>query len=78
MKIKAIGRHGKRPTYQAKIGTMPSSVIVVRRLRDFSVGQRIEFAELDDMRGMSVGCTPVWKHGVIWKIEFDRLYVNRL
>lgn len=74
--VQPAGRWGRRPTYAAKVGTFGSTVIVVKRARRFKVNQRIEFAELTDLDGMSVGCTPKWRHGLIWKIEGDRLFVN--
>lgn len=76
--VVAINHWGRQPLYQAKIGTLPGSLIMVRRARKFYVEQRIEFAELDDVRGMSVGMSPKWQHGIIWKIEGNRLFVNRV
>ncbi len=78
MKIIATGRHGRQPTFQAKIGTMPGSIIIVKRVRDFEVGQRIQYADTYELRGMSVGMAPRWSGGIIWKIEDNRLYVDRI
>ena len=67
---------GRRPTFQAKIGTGPSAVVIVRRSRKFRVGQYIQFAELGDVAGMCVGCTPRWRHGHIYKIDHSRLFIE--
>lgn len=69
---------GKRPLYQAKVGTGPSDLIMVKRVRNFYVGQCIKFARLADVRGMCVGCPPQWVGGYIWKIESERLFVERM
>lgn len=76
MKIETLGRYGKRPTFQAKIGTMSSAEIIVKRARIFREGQRIEFANTKDLRGMSVSATPPWRSGSIWKIEDNRLFIS--
>jgi hypothetical protein len=78
MKILSTGRRGRQPTFQAKIGTMPSAIIIVKRVRDFEVGQRIEYADTYELRGMSVGMAPRWHRGTVWKIECDRLYIDRI
>ena len=67
---------GKRPLYAAKIGTHGSTLILVKRARRFQIGQRIQFAELSDVSGMAVGMAPRWRHGIIWKIEQEWLFVN--
>lgn len=77
MKIEPLGNWGKRVTFLAKIGTFSSAEIVVKRKRDFNVDDRIEFADTKDLRGMSVGCTPQWQVGRIWKIEGDMLFISR-
>ena len=74
--VMPISRWGKQPLYQAKIGTGPSALIMVKRQRRFHVGQRLQFADREDVRGMCVGCTPKWRGGIVWKIESDRLYVE--
>jgi hypothetical protein len=61
MTIISIGRWGRFPTFQAKIGTGPSAVIIVKRVRDFWATQWIQFAEINDLKGMCVGCTPKWR-----------------
>jgi len=77
MKLFATGRRGRHPTFQAKIGTMPGTIIIIKRVRNFEVGQHIEFADICDLLGMSVGMAPRWQRGVIWLIEGNRLYVNK-
>lgn len=75
-RITSIGRWGRQPTFQAKIGTGPSAVVIVRRTRRFKVGQHIQFADIHDLSGMCVGCTPKWRGGHIYKIENDRLFIE--
>ena len=74
--VTPVGHHGRMPTFQAKIGTLSSTCIVVKRTRKFYVGQAIEFAELSDLSGMCVGVAPRWRHGIVWKIEDDRLFID--
>ena len=69
-------RWGRYALYDAKIGSHPSAVILVKRTRRFRVGQRIYFANIDDCRGMSKSCTPAWKSAMVWKIEDDRLFLE--
>lgn len=76
MKLVAAGRRGRMPTFYAKVGTMSGSVVVVKRVRDFAVGQKIQFAETRDLEGCSVGMAPRWRGGEIWKIEDNRLFIN--
>ena len=74
--VMPISNWGRQPLYQAKIGTGPSALIMVKRQRKFHVGQRLKLAAREDVRGMCVGCTPKWRSGIVWKIESDRLYVE--
>lgn len=74
--VESYGHRGHRPIYAAKIGTGPSASIVVKRARKFYVGQPIEFADTWELRGQSVGCTPRWKPGRVWKIEDNRLFID--
>lgn len=74
--VTPISRWGRQPLYLAKIGTGPSDLIMVKRQRKFRVGQRLQFATIEDVRGMCVGCTPRWRGGIAWKIEDNRLYVE--
>jgi len=75
--VQPISRWGKQPLYSAKIGTTASNLIMVRRARRFFVNQHIYFAALSEVEGMSVGCTPRWRTGYIWKIESNRLFIER-
>lgn len=70
-------RFGRFQYYQAKVGTHSATLIIVKRVREFFVGQRIDFAEHCDLQGMCQGVTPRWRSGIVWKIEFDRLFVDR-
>ncbi len=74
--VATVGRWGKFPTFAAKVGTMAGSNVLVKRARAFYVNQRIDFAEEHHLAGMSVGMAPKWRHGSIWKIENDRLYIE--
>ena len=67
---------GKKPMYVAKVGTGPTTIILIKRARKFSVGQRIEFCLEDDVRGMSVGTTPHWRHGRIWDVKGGYLFIE--
>jgi len=78
MRINSIGSWGRFPTFQAKVGTGPSAVIVVKRVRDFRVGQWIQFAETHDLTGMLVSSPPRWRGGVIARIDGDRLFLDLL
>lgn len=78
MKLVPAGRRGRMPTFYAKVGTLSGSVILVKRVRDFEVGQKIQYVELEECRGMSVGLVPRWHGGEIWKIEDNRLFINRI
>lgn len=75
--IRPVSFWGRKPLYAAKVGTTASNLIMVRRVRNFHVGQQIMFATLSEVEGMSVGCTPAWRSGNIWKIEANRLFVDR-
>ena len=74
--VTPIGLHGRFPTYQAKIGTGSSAVVIIRRVRRFSLGQRIQFANIDDLMGQCVGCASRWRTGIIWDIMDNRLYIE--
>ncbi len=76
IKLTPIGRRGRQPTYQAKVGTHSSTVVIVKRAREFVVGQRIEFAETHLLRGCSVGVAPRWIKGRVWRIEDNRLFID--
>ena len=73
IRVEPLGRHGRGvPTYQAKIGTGPGCVVVVKRIRVFKVDMKVEFAQVlpESRKGP-------WESGHIWKIEDDRLYISR-
>lgn len=75
--ILPAGYWGRRPWWHAKIGTGSSRCVLIKRQRSFSVDQRIQFCTLDELRGMATGGTPRWTGGIIWKIEDDRLFINK-
>lgn len=80
VEVEAIGSWGRRPTFQAKVGTLGSSCVLVKGARrqgaKFHVQQRLEFCEEHRLNGMTKGCTPIWRTGIIWKIEGNRLFIN--
>jgi len=67
--VRPQDRWGKFPTYLAKVGSGCSCLILIKRVREFWVGQQIQYCREDDLRGMSVGMAPKWRIGEIWKIE---------
>jgi len=74
--VLSVGHWGRFPTYQAKVGTGPSTVIIVRGLRLFVPGMGVKFAEVHDLSGIRVGCKPTWRDGYISKVELDRIYLD--
>ncbi len=78
MKLIACGFWGKKLAFFAKIGSMPGTIILVNRTRDFRVGQHIKYCDTSAIEGMSIGTTPRWEVGKIWKIENNRLYLERM
>ncbi len=78
MKLEAIGHWGSKLGFSAKIGTMPGTIALVNRTRDFEVGKLIKYCDIDDVKGMSTSCAPRWSVGKIWKIENNRLYLERM
>lgn len=77
IEVTPVGRWGKFPTYDAKVGTFSGCRILIKRARKFTIGQRIEYAEEQNLRGMSTGCTPTWQPGKIWDIQDNRIFVNK-
>lgn len=74
--IKPVGRWGRQPTYAARVGRfILKTVIVVKRVRLFTAGQHIQFAEFCHL---SAGSAPKWRNGIISKLEFDRIFVDTL
>lgn len=76
--IYPVSNWGRKELFQAKVGTLSSTLVMVRRIRKFHVGQFIRFAELKDVDGMSIGCTPPWRGGVITRIDGNRLFIERM
>lgn len=64
---------GRQPIYQVKIGTMPGSLAIIKRVRKFYPKQRIEFAELEKNNRSP----PKWQGGIVDKVEFDRIFITR-
>lgn len=70
------GKWGQRPFYPAKVGTIPATVLI-RRTRTFRVDQEVSFCKLEEVRGMSTGCTPQWHRGRIRQIgESGMLFID--
>lgn len=76
MTVIPCGHWGRKPLYSAKVGTGPSNLVMIKRIRDFDPGMAIQFAAMEDVRGMCVGVTPNWRRGTIWKIENDRIFIE--
>lgn len=72
-----VNRWGRFPLFQAKIGTMPGCLVMIRRQRLFTAGEIVKYATLDSVKGMCVGCTPRWESGMISKVGEDRLFIDR-
>jgi hypothetical protein len=60
------------------VGTFSGCIVLIKRVRKFLEGQRIEFCDTKDLRGMSTGCTPKWEAGKIWKIDGGRLFISKI
>src|ERR1041385_3675880 len=74
--VRPSGYWGRRPYFSAKVGSMPSSMVLIKGARKyeqtaFHEGQRIQFCDTESLRGMTTGCTPPWRTGTIWKLECD-------
>jgi hypothetical protein len=78
VRIEPVGRWGRHPEYLAKIGTFSGAIVLIKRVRKFLEGQRIEFCDTKDLRGMSTGCTPTWQSGKIWKIDDGRIFITKV
>jgi hypothetical protein len=78
IRIEPIGYWGRRPEYLAKVGTFSGCIVLIKRARKFLEGQRIQFCDTKDLRGMSQSCTPKWESGKIWKIEDGRMFISKL
>lgn len=73
----ASEKWGRFPMFFAKVGTGPSDLVIVRKVRKFFVGQRINFVRSDDVKGMKKGSSPDWwRVGIVWKIEDNRLFIS--
>lgn len=76
--IQPVGSWGRKQLYQAKVGTGPSTLVMVKGCKVFSVGQHIQYCQLQNVQGMCTGCTPPWSGGLIYKIENDRLFIEMM
>ena len=76
--VSAVSNWGRRLLWQGKIGTGPSALVIVKQHKQFYVGKHIYYCDINDVQGMCVGCTPPWRTGVIWKIEAERLFIERM
>lgn len=76
-KISPAGKWGSRPLYLAKVGTHSTELLLIKGVRNFSVGQYVTFVRRSELEGMSVGMAPNnWKSGRIWRIESGYLFIN--
>ena len=76
VQIPSFGRWGRFPLFVAKIGTMSSSTIIVKRDRRFYKGQTIQFCKREELEGRRVGCAPKWQHGYVWQVDDGRLFID--
>lgn len=80
--VTPVDTWGRRPLFQAKVGTLSGSLVLVKRARrrgqPFEEHERIEFIELNELQGTSKSmlCVP-WHAGYIWKVEDNRIFINR-
>jgi hypothetical protein len=65
----------ERPLYSAKVGTGPSNIVAIKRMRRFWVGQHIEYCEYSELRER--GGRPLWHGGRIDEISGNRLFISR-
>lgn len=71
-----VGKRALKVKYAAKIGESYTEVIV-HRLRQFYVGQKIKFYETSDLKEANLyGIKVPWKIGLIRKIESSRLHIE--
>lgn len=77
MRLISTSKLGRFQLFLAKIGSHPGTLVAVKRTRDFKVGQKIEYADTDNLKARSTSMAPQWQPGIIWKIDGDRLFINR-
>ena len=75
--VSITGRWGRYPLFLAKVGTMPGSLVMIKRARSFEAGQIIQFSEERENSGRCKSCTPRWHGGRISKVGDDRLFIDR-
>jgi len=83
VRVTPVDKWGTRPLFQAKVGTMSSSLVLVRGAhrigQPFEEGEYIYFVEHNELEGRSTSMGPqTWHNGHVWKIEDNRLYINRV
>ena len=81
--VRPSGYWGRRPYFSAKVGSMSSSMVLIKGARKyvqttFHEGQRIQFCDTERLRGLTTGCTPQWRTGIIWNLECDdgRIFIS--
>ena len=57
--VSIAGRWGRYPLFLAKVGTMPGSLVMIKRARSFEAGQIIQFSEERENSGRCKSCTLV-------------------
>jgi hypothetical protein len=80
--VMPVDKWGRRPLFQAKVGTMSATLVLIKGARragqDFFMDERIAYFEWSELQGRAVGFGPHdWHNGVIWKIEDNRLFINK-
>ncbi len=80
--VTPVDKWGKRPLFQAKIGTHSGTLILVKRARrsgqPFEEHERVEYVDYSEVKDRSVGMAPqTWHDGVVWKVEDNRIFISR-
>ena len=75
MNVNPAFLYGRRPVYAAKIGTMPGSFILAKRVKmnDYNPGDKITFV---DQRAYAECKYVNWSTGIIDNIEDNRLFIS--
>lgn len=74
-----VGKWGRYPLFQAKVGTMPGCLVLIKRKRSFMSGDMIQYILRQEVEGRRTCCAPSkWHGGMISKIGDNRLFIERM
>jgi hypothetical protein len=76
LRIAPVSSWGRLPLFRAKVGTGPGTLVLIRRVREFYVGQDLKFCKHTAVEGMCKGCTPPWVSGHVYDIKGDLLFIE--